>query len=62
MILLQIIVGIATARAAQSLETIRIESDKKPEDIPVSDEEVRLIAKHLPEVVKDVLRQEEDKE
>jgi len=65
MILLQIIVAASLMRShgrRKSVEPMRIESDGKPEDIPITDEEVRLLAKHLPELVKDVLRQEEDKE
>ena len=65
MILLQIVVGVLNARGragAKSPEPVRIETSDKAEDIPVTDEEVRLLASQIPEVVKEIVRQEQDKE
>jgi hypothetical protein len=64
MIILQIIVAAIGAKEqwlAMAQAPLGVE-ESKLQEIPVTDEELRLLASHAAEVLKEVLRQEEDKE
>lgn len=61
MIILQIVVGVLNARKKRGLSMAQLPEDEAPV-IPVSDEEIRLLVSHVPDVVKEVLKQEQEKE
>ena len=63
MIILQIVVGVLNARDKRRLTVAQSpESAQENQDIPVTDEEIKLLVSHVPEVVKEVLKHEKDKE
>ena len=63
MIILQIVVGVLNARKKRGLTIAQSTvPENEAQNIPVSDEEIKLLVSHVPDVVKEVLKQEQEKE